>query len=134
MITKQRPFRKRAKKKLLKPLNFLVNPLQNFWLNKNNLDFSKSSLGKGSKEFFLPFGKDSKKKQRKVLFTKGVFMTAGQHKGEMTQVLMKKSVHLAVAVYVAVALIAAFACVMLPFETKGHDLSDNNRGKSNLKS
>ena len=59
-------------------------------LNKNDLDFSKSSLGKGSKEFFLPFGKDSKKKQRKVLFTKGVFMTAGQHKGEMTQVLMKK--------------------------------------------
>ena len=59
-------------------------------LNKNNLDFSKSSLGKGSKEFFLPYGKDSKKKQRKVLFTKGVFMTAGLHKGEMTQVLMKK--------------------------------------------
>ena len=59
-------------------------------LNKNSLDFSKSSLGKGSKEFFLPFGKDSKKKQRKVMFTKGVFMTAGQHKGEMTQVLMKK--------------------------------------------
>lgn len=59
-------------------------------LNKNDLDFSKSSLGKGSKEFFLPFGKNSKKKQRKVLFTKGVFMTAGQHKGEMTQVLMKK--------------------------------------------
>ena len=52
----------------------------------------------------------------------------------IAQVLMKKSVHLAVAVYVAVALIAAFACVMLPFETKGHDLSDNNRGKSNLKS
>merc|ERR1712117_334527 len=49
----------------------------------------------------------------------------------IAQVLMKKSVHLAVAVYVAVALIAAFACVMLPFETKGHDLSDNNRGKSN---
>merc|ERR1712141_23377 len=52
----------------------------------------------------------------------------------IAQVLMKKSVHLAVAVYVAVALIAAFACVMLPFETRGHDLSDNNRGKSNLKS
>jgi hypothetical protein len=59
-------------------------------LNKNSLDFSKSSLGKGSPEFFLPYGKASKKKQRKVLFTKGVFMTAGQHKGEMTQVLMKK--------------------------------------------
>merc|ERR1711862_186685 len=36
----------------------------------------------------------------------------------IAQVLMKKSVHLAVAVYVAVALIAAFACVMLPFETR----------------
>jgi len=33
-----------------------------------------------------------------------------------------------VAVYVVVALIAAFACVMLPFETKGHDMSEE-RGK-----
>ena len=59
-------------------------------LNKNNLDFTKSSFGKGSPNFFLPYGKTSKKKQREVLFTKGVFMTAGLHKGEMTQVLMKK--------------------------------------------
>ena len=43
MITNQRSFRKRAKKKLLKPLNFLVNPLQNLWLNKNNLDFLYST-------------------------------------------------------------------------------------------
>merc|ERR1719323_1701321 len=49
----------------------------------------------------------------------------------IAQVLMKKSVHLAVAVYVAVALIAAFACVMLPFETKGHDMSDNNHERKN---
>ena len=46
----------------------------------------------------------------------------------IAQVLMKKSVQLAVAVYVVVALIAAFACVMLPFETKGHDMSEE-RGK-----
>jgi hypothetical protein len=59
-------------------------------INKNHLDFSKSTIGKGSSEFFLPYGKNSKKKQRKVLFTKGVFMTAGLHKGEMTRVLMKK--------------------------------------------
>jgi hypothetical protein len=59
-------------------------------INKNNLDFSKTTIGKGSSEFFLPYGKDSKKKQRKVLFTKGVFMTAGLHKGEMTRVIMKK--------------------------------------------
>jgi hypothetical protein len=59
-------------------------------INKNNLDFSKTTIGKGSFEFFLPYGKDSKKKQRKVLFTKGVFMTAGLHKGEMTRVIMKK--------------------------------------------
>lgn len=59
-------------------------------INNNHLDFSESTIGKGSPEFFLPYGKDSKKKQRKVLFTKGVFMTAGQHKGEMTQVLMQK--------------------------------------------
>ena len=59
-------------------------------LNKNNLDFTKSSFGKGSSNFFLPYGKASQKKQREVLYTKGVFMTAGLHKGEMTQVLMKK--------------------------------------------
>ena len=50
----------------------------------------------------------------------------------IAQVLMKNSLKLAVAVYVAVALIAAFSCIMLPFETRGHEMSDHrNRSSSN---
>lgn len=45
----------------------------------------------------------------------------------IAQVLMKKSLHLAVAVYVMVALIAAFSCLLLPFETRGHDMMDEKR-------
>lgn len=45
----------------------------------------------------------------------------------IAQVLMKESLSLAVAVYVAVSLIAAVACMMLPVETRGKDLVD---GKS----
>ena len=49
----------------------------------------------------------------------------------IAQVLMKKSLHLAVGVYVSVALIAAFSCLLLPFETRGHEMSEgaNNRNK-----
>ena len=49
----------------------------------------------------------------------------------IAQVLMKKSLHLAVGVYVAVALIAAFSCLMLPFETRGREMSDHRRNESN---
>ena len=42
----------------------------------------------------------------------------------IAQVLIKQSLHFAVAVYVAVALIAAFSCIMLPFETQGHEMPE----------
>ena len=46
MITNQRSFKKRAKKKLLKPLNFLINPLQDLWLNKNTLIIYNYTISK----------------------------------------------------------------------------------------
>ena len=52
----------------------------------------------------------------------------------IAQVLMKSSLKLAVGVYVAVALIAAFSCLMLPFETRGHELSDHRNQSSSAKS
>ena len=48
----------------------------------------------------------------------------------IAQVLMKKSLHLAVGVYVSVALIAAFSCLLLPFETRGHEMSDRGRNSN----
>ena len=45
----------------------------------------------------------------------------------IAQVLMKKSLHLAIAVYVAVALVAAFSCLLLPFETRGQEMSEDPR-------
>jgi len=52
----------------------------------------------------------------------------------IAQVLMKNSLKLAVAIYVGVALIAAFSCLMLPFETKGHEMSDHRNRSSSAKS
>ena len=52
----------------------------------------------------------------------------------IAQVLMKSSLKLAVGVYVTVALIAAFSCLMLPFETRGHELSDHRNQSSSAKS
>ena len=52
----------------------------------------------------------------------------------IAQVLMKSSLKLAVGVYVAVAIIAAFSCLMLPFETRGHELSDHRNQSSSAKS
>ena len=50
------------------------------------------------------------------------------------QVLMKNLLKSAVGVYVTVALIAAFSCLMLPFETRGHELSDHRNQSSSAKS
>ena len=52
----------------------------------------------------------------------------------ISQVLMKNLLKLAVGVYVTVALIAAFSCLMLPFETCGHELSDHRNQSSSAKS
>lgn len=51
----------------------------------------------------------------------------------IAQVLMKKSLHLAVAIYVSVALIAAVACLLLPVETKGREMSDSNSSSMSAK-
>lgn len=48
----------------------------------------------------------------------------------IAQVLMKNSYPLAVAVYVFVALLAAFACLLLPFETHGYEMSDHHEKSS----
>ena len=52
----------------------------------------------------------------------------------VAQVLMKTSLHLAIGVYVAVALIAAFSCLLLPFETRGHEMSDSSNHTTSLTS
>ena len=44
----------------------------------------------------------------------------------IAQVLMKSSLSSAVAVYVVVALLSAVACLLLPVETKGKELSDKH--------
>jgi len=52
----------------------------------------------------------------------------------VAQVLMKTSLHLAIGVYVSVALIAAFSCLLLPFETRGHEMSDGSNHTTSLTS
>ena len=52
----------------------------------------------------------------------------------IAQVPMKNSLKLAVGAYLAVALIAAFSCLMLPFETHSHELSDHRNQSSSAKS
>ena len=44
----------------------------------------------------------------------------------IAQVLMKSSVSSAVGVYVAVAILSALACVLLPVETRGKELNDKH--------
>lgn len=44
----------------------------------------------------------------------------------IAQVLMKSSVASAVGVYVAVALLSAVACLLLPVETRGKELGDKH--------
>ena len=44
----------------------------------------------------------------------------------IAQVLMKSSLSSAVGVYVVVALLSAVACLLLPVETKGKELSDKH--------
>ena len=50
----------------------------------------------------------------------------------VAQVLMKTSLHLAIGVYVCVALIAAFSCLLLPFETRGHEMADGSNHTTSL--
>ena len=47
---------------------------------------------------------------------------------------MKNLLKLTVGVYMAVVPIAAFSCLMLPFETRGHELSDHRNQSSSAKS
>ena len=47
---------------------------------------------------------------------------------------MKNLLKSAVGGYMTVALFAAFSCLMLPFETRSHELSDHRNQSSSAKS
>lgn len=49
----------------------------------------------------------------------------------VAQVLLKSSVAVAVSVYAVAAVLAAVACVILPIETRGKELTDNVRQHAN---
>ena len=45
----------------------------------------------------------------------------------ISQVLMKQSIQAAVGVYVLVSLAATLCCILLPIETRGREMKDNNK-------
>lgn len=47
------------------------------------------------------------------------------------QVLLKSSVAVAISVYSTAALLAAIACIILPIETSGKELTDNVQQHAN---
>lgn len=47
------------------------------------------------------------------------------------QVLLKSSIVIATSVYTVAALLAAIACIVLPFETTGKELTDNVQQHAN---
>lgn len=50
---------------------------------------------------------------------------------KLLQVLLKSSIAVAISVYSTAALLAAIACVVLPIETSGKELTDNVQQHAN---